>query len=151
MNVEAVSEETKAKYGADTGIYDISPANRFGEPVVSVSCITRADAERLAALIDDPYKGCHIHLRAPMWGVGELVPENDRAFKAMLHKRDNVTYGTDGNRELQAFIRRAIEEDSRVWESWPAQERTRWIASRIRNARKTNPSFANCGDKFLGG
>jgi hypothetical protein len=149
MELQKASDELKNKYGADRGVFSINPANRFGDLVISISCVTREDADRLDREIPDPFHGFHIHFSAPIWGIAGLVPENKKKFEEILYDQRYMTSGTEAFKIGEAFIEKATKDDSSIWASWNEEQRQKFISDRIKKERQRIKGYANCGDKFL--
>jgi hypothetical protein len=145
---EQIAEELKTTYCKDFGIYDIRAVKRFGEIVVAVSCISKADHIRIKQTISGRYKQ-QFYFSSPIWTIGGLTPENAKLFETMLQDSRYTHYGTNENKILEEFQNKIIVEDERKWEMWTVLQKKEWIKEYILKTRKRIPGFANCGDKFL--
>jgi hypothetical protein len=137
------------KYRANESIFDIRVANRFGEIVVVVSCVTEEDRLKMIDEIEDRYADVQFYFAGPIWPVGGLNPENAKKFESMLQSGEYSEYGTPKSKELDAFGDKIIQEDKVTWANWTNEQRRKWISDYIKKTRKRIPGFANCGDKFL--
>jgi hypothetical protein len=143
------AERIKKLWGQDSGVFEISPANRFGEIVVVVGCISKEDRERVERKILREKSDAPFYFSYPIWYVGGLVPGSTEKFEDMLRDPKNVTYGTKEWEAKEAFQKELIRRDEDLWASWNEVQRRKFTSDWIKKERKRIKGYANCGDKFL--
>jgi hypothetical protein len=149
MNLDEVAKELKAKYCNDPGIFSINPANRFGDNVISIGCISEQDRERVDALIQDPYKGFHIHFTCPIWGIGDLIPKYQKEIEKLRKTHEYNVYGTPQHDYLERLQKEAVIEERKLWNGWSQEEKSKFLNYYIKKLKDRDPRFVNCGDKFI--
>jgi hypothetical protein len=143
------AERLKRIWGQDLGVFEIQPANRFGDIVVAIGCISEEERERIErAIIREP-GDVRFYFQSPIWPIGGLVPGSTEKFEERLQDPRNVTYGTKEWEETERIQRDLIRRDVELWASWSQDKRRKFISDWIKKVRKRIKGYANCGDKFL--
>ena len=143
------AERIKKIWGQDPGVFEILPANRFGEIVVVIGCISKEDRERVESKIIREKGDVTFYFSSPIWYIGGLVPGSTEKFEDMLRDPKNVTYGTKEWDAKEKFQKALVRRDEELWASWNEVQRRKFISDWIKKERKRIDGYANCGDKFL--
>jgi hypothetical protein len=139
----------REKIQQDNGVYTVEFGHRFVSDVIIVGCVTAVDKERVQSDIGVSYFGHEIHYVAPIWGVAGLDSANKETLEKMLQDPRYMTAHTAEWEQSQVFIKQANVKDMEIWSSWSPEEKGAWLKKFIIDRRRTDPMYANCGDKFL--
>ncbi|HKP95219.1 MAG TPA: hypothetical protein VJ385_05625 [Fibrobacteria bacterium] len=135
------------QFGADWGVVDIRPTNRFGENVVAIRFVTKEDYERLQLEFSRACS-CQLFFHYPLWPIGGLIEGNtERVEKMLLAPID--AHDKEAAVRRERVVDEFISEDLKVWVSWASSKRRAFVKEFIERKRVRDPGYANCGDKFL--
>jgi hypothetical protein len=143
------AERIKKNWGQDLGVFEVESANRFGEIVVVIGCISKEDRERIERAIIREKNDVPFYFSYPIWYIGGLVPGSTEKFVNMLRDPKNVTYGTKEWDAKEKIQKELVLRDEGIWASWNQVQRRKFISDWIKKERKRIKGYANCGDKFL--
>jgi hypothetical protein len=143
------AERLKKNWGEDFGVFEILPANRFGEIVVVIGCVSMEERERIERSLVREKGDAIFYFHAPIWNIGGLVPGSTEKFEEMLRDPKNVSYGSREWEATEKFKNDLISRDEKLWASWNKEQRRKFLSDWIKNERKRIKGYANCGDKFL--
>lgn len=140
--------ELRNKFKDRTEIYDISYGNRFGELLIVVSCVSPESAKRIMAVLPNSFMDFRIYFHKRIWNRCDILPEIGRKIDSMVGE-PYYSNTPEGQEELTKLIKETIEKENKIWSSWSQDEQRKFVSDLIKNRRKDDPAFANCGDKFL--
>ena len=150
-------QEVKDKLCDEHGVYDISYGNRYGEEVISISCISKDECEKIKNIICDKFEGRplnqykrdQLHFSSSIWGTGELLPQIYPDLNDFHYEEKQRAYVSKGVLISEADFKNMQKQELEYWMSLKPEQQKDWIKNHILKWRKKIPNYANCGDKFL--
>lgn len=127
-------------------IIDVSKAERFGEPVVSVRIPTSAEHDAVQAALRGITSDVQLHI-SPIFGLGSFTgdtKETQRILDLAYQHPYNV-YGTSEYSQMQEWLADVEARELDVWSSMTVEQRNKAIEAEIRKQHDSgNREFGNC-------
>ena len=127
-------------------VIDVSPAERFGEPITLVSIPTSAERAEVESLL--PAEGYEDRLYVmPVFGLGSFTGDTKETkdVVSLMYISPYNVYGTPENKELEKLMDDAFEREAQAWASMTAEEKREAIDQEVERQRASGrPEFGNC-------
>jgi len=127
-------------FGSYKGIMGIRGEVYHGGIDIGVFFLTKAYMNDLTSLIPHDFEGFFVRRHAPFWAIGELCAE----YRQKVLRSDVVVYGTQEQRDRDAFYDLVMREEELKWAGMTFVERREFIDDLLASRRKAGWDVGNC-------
>lgn len=130
----------RERFGRHVGVMDIREGIYHMGVEVHVHFLTEDFLHRLDPVIPQQYEGFHVRRHTPFWSTGDLCSE----YKQKVSSFGVVAYGTEEQRDRDAFFDLVVREERKKWAGMSSSERREFVDDLIATRRARNFDLGNC-------